>query len=193
MAHIEQNICPKITLEDFQEQRATKHIVKSFLADPENFKFPPGFDAEALIRRLGGRGRPAESSLIDYDIRGPIGSQILDPTNKSANVDLLNDRLLPEDEIIAGVKDMGLNKVNDDVTKDEPVTTPESPKSPTTVVASPVKEVTSPAEEDKPKTEEGQRYIENTNPWDPNSKLFKPANFVHPVTGKYVCPHPHCR
>lgn len=199
MSHIEQNTCPKITVEHFQEQRAQKNIVKAFLADPENFQFPPGVDSEAIMRSFGGKMGLAEPSLIDYDIHSALGGRVLGPAAKSANVDLLNDRLLPEEDLVGGLKDMDLDKSNKEEIKDEPVTTTrETSKSPPKSAAASVgpKQTTSPDEETKSKTEEeeeGQRYIENTNPWDPNSKCFRPSSFLHPVTGKYVCPHPGCR
>lgn len=191
MAHIEANTCPKITLEHFQDQRAHKEILKSFLTDPEKFQFPPGVDGETIVRNFGGWKRLKDGSLLDYDMNAPLGGRVLDPT-KSSNVDLLNDRLLPEDDVVVGLKDMGLGK-RYDATNDERSTTPEVPKSPKPALKFGAKKATTPAKEGKPKPDEKQRYIENTNPWDPNSKCFKPANFLHPVTGKYVCPHQNCR
>lgn len=197
MAHIEQNACPKITLEKFQSRRAQKEMVKAFLADPEGFSLPNSPLTKVLDPR---EEKPREEvksdigakSLLDDDIPGPVVGPILapeaspKPTSDWPKLELAAYKDGPLDDLLTGWES--------DIK--EPSTTwgqqsstllfPHALKSPL-----PAQDVTGgAAKTEKRVAAEAEEEI--TDPWHPKSKCFRPEQYIHPVTGKFMCPYPTC-
>ncbi|KAI9834293.1 MAG: hypothetical protein M1826_004219 [Phylliscum demangeonii] len=289
VSHVEGNACPVITLQQFQAQRAHKHLVKAFLEDPEAFKLPRELEnklAQAAPRKeqpslldtdfdraadSGGppadnsranvpwpkinewlenteTGKPptsgAEDDLLDVTSFGALSIAADDETTKSstgseasgvlvgnANEDTVKMSPAPEhrgawnknadegtDKTSPAPEDPGEVKGNEDEEAAPKLAVLEDPSkssgkaeekmTPTPAVLAELsgnaddKTTQVPAapgnlavkralpELFKTVSEIKQEIVEA---WDPRSKAFRPHAFLHPVTGKYICPHPYCR
>ncbi len=180
MAHVESNRCPKIKMEHFQANRARKMLLRDYLADPEVFeqsaKYQPMLPSNIPL---------VEPSLMDEDASSALQAVTLAPV-PSPTGDLAShydekEREPATDMPKRSTAESGTQRRGPfglplpDLSK---MTTPRTPETPAQDVAS-HKGGASMAESD-------------LDPMDPLSKRFAPRKYLHPVTGKYMCPRPLC-
>ncbi|KAI9794947.1 MAG: hypothetical protein M1833_007321 [Piccolia ochrophora] len=208
MNHVEKNQCSKITPDKFRTLRARKEIVRAFLRDPEAFNeklnansplSPNGIPwshvdssgsrASSGTGGAGGVPLPArEPSLLD-DAPSEAESGTLSVAQEEPPASKVWPKLESvaykegsQDDHLTGLASLTLKEPTSNWgAETSKILFPNAPSTPASGTGISVSSDV-----------EGGLPGEKTHPWDPDSKTFRPMEFLHPITGRFCCPHPNC-